>query len=170
MVLGSLAIGGAYFIVAAPPTQSGAYVLTVEKQAYALPAQSTAPLPWPSLDPLLRGPLPDGRPEHFYLFDPHGYDPPLDPASAHLWLVALPIEASRARTTDPVSIPVSVTAVNSMLYSVRSPQLDGPWVRLRYNELASGADAATRPVLALTVTSADGRTMVVFGLSIERLW
>lgn len=170
MVLGSLAIGGAYFTVAAPPTQPGAYVLMVERQAHRLPAQSSAPLQKSSLDLLLRGPLPDGRPEHFYLFDPLGYDPPLDPASANLWLVALPIEPSRASTTDPVSIPVSVTEVNSGLYTVRSAQLDGPWVRLRYNELASGADAATRPVLALTLTSLDGRTMVVFGLSIERLW
>lgn len=171
MVLGSLAIGAAYFAVAAPATRPGVYVFTPEKQAYSLPVQSAVATPASPLDPLLRGNLPEQRPEYFYLFDPQRYDPPLDPASARLWLVALPVEeSSEGAALDPVLVPASITAVNPTLYAIRSPQLDGAWLRLHYVELAARSLSATRPVLALTVTSADGQRLVVFGLSVDRLW
>ena len=169
MVLGPLALGGLYFIAAAPPTEPGAYVLTLLKTAHALPARVSA-RGVPDSDDVPVTALPMHRPDHFYLSEPARFDPPLDPASVRLSLVAVPAIGGRAPVAAEMPIPVTVTAVNPTLYSVRSPHLDGPWVRLRYDELAERSIDPTYPVLALTVAAADGQSEAVFRLAIERLW
>ena len=138
------------------------------RAAHVLPGKVSATSPSLSRDALPPGPLPTHRPDYFYIFEPARFDPPLDPASAQLSLVAEPVNGS-TRLAE-LLIPVTITEVNPALFSVRSPQLDGPWVRLQYEALARRATAPTRPVLVLKVMTADRRETAAFGLSIERPW
>ncbi|MCC7415670.1 MAG: hypothetical protein IT176_00905 [Acidobacteria bacterium] len=158
MILCPLALGAAYFFAAAPANAPGAYVFTPDRQAHALPAR-------------LDGDLPAHRPEYFYLFDPDRYAPPLDPSTARLSLVTLPRSAAPgARPAGGIPLEVTIAPVNPHLYSIRSVQLDGPWVREQAGRLLAGAPPGTRPALILTAATADRRSVVRFGLAVERLW